>query len=50
VHVKAGDGTPMANVMLTLLHDLGVDDVDRFGNSTGTLELNGVATAATDKG
>jgi hypothetical protein len=36
----------MANVMLTLLHDLGVEDLDRFGNSTGTMELNAAAPAA----
>ncbi|MCA1586427.1 MAG: DUF1552 domain-containing protein, partial [Acidobacteria bacterium] len=27
LHLKAADGTPMANVMLRLLHDLGLDDV-----------------------
>ena len=26
VHLKAADGTPMANVMLTLLHNLGLQD------------------------
>ena len=35
VHVKAADGTPMANVMLTLMHKLGLDDVETFGDSTG---------------
>jgi hypothetical protein len=35
LHVKAQDGTPMANVMLTLLHKLGVDDIASFGDSTG---------------
>ena len=35
VHVKAPVGTPMANVMLTLLHRLGVDDLTSFGDSTG---------------
>jgi hypothetical protein len=35
LHVKAADATPMANVMLTLLHRLGVDDVTSFGDSTG---------------
>jgi hypothetical protein len=34
-HLKAQDGTPMANVMLTLLHRLGMDDVQTFGDSTG---------------
>jgi hypothetical protein len=45
VHLKAGDGTPMANVMLTLLHDLGLDDVKTFGDSTGEFSL--AAPAAT---
>ena len=35
VHVKAADGTPMANVMLTLMHRLGLEDVKAFGDSTG---------------
>ena len=34
-HVKAADGTPMANVMLSMLHMLGVEDASEFGNSTG---------------
>jgi hypothetical protein len=33
-HVKYADGTPTANVWLTLLHKLGVD-VDSIGDSTG---------------
>jgi hypothetical protein len=44
MHVKAADGTPMANAMLTLLHGLGLDDLKSFGDSTGTLELNAVST------
>jgi len=35
MHLKAPDGTPMANVMLSLLHHMGVDDLDSFGDSTG---------------
>jgi len=35
VHVKAREGTPMANVMLTLLQRLGLDDMKSFGDSTG---------------
>ena len=35
LHLKAADGTPMANVMLTLLHQLGIDDMKTFGDSTG---------------
>src|SRR5262249_23916143 len=45
VHLKAADGTPMANVMLTLLHTLGVDDMTTFGDSTG--EFSFTAPAAT---
>jgi hypothetical protein len=41
MHVKAADGTPMANVMLTLMHNLGLDDVQQFGDSTGTFDLSG---------
>ncbi|MGQ0733898.1 MAG: DUF1552 domain-containing protein [Acidobacteriota bacterium] len=35
LHVKAPSGTPMANVMLTLMHRLGLDDLTSFGDSTG---------------
>ena len=35
VHLKAEDGTPMANVMLTMMHRLGLDDIKTFGDSTG---------------
>ena len=38
-HIRATPGTPMANVFLDLLHKLGVDDIDSFGNSTGTLSV-----------
>jgi hypothetical protein len=38
LHIKAADGTPMANAMLTLLHVLGVDEPS-FGDSTGALDL-----------
>jgi hypothetical protein len=39
VHLKAPDGTPMANAMLGLLHTLGVDDLRSFGDSTGEFAL-----------
>ena len=39
MHLKAPDGTPMADVMLTLLHRLGVDDVASFGDSAGEFSL-----------
>ncbi len=38
-HLKAPDATPMANVMLTLLHKLGVTDIAKFGDSTGEFSL-----------
>ena len=39
-HVRAAPGTPMANAMLDLLHRLGLDDLEQFGDSTGTLSLS----------
>jgi len=44
MHVKAADGTPMANVMLTLLHQIGVDDMKSFGDSTGEFSFTAPAT------
>ena len=40
MHLKAPDGTPMANVMLTLLHKVGLDDMKSFGDSTGEFALS----------
>ena len=37
LHIKAPDGTPMANAMLSILHKLGLEDLESFGDSTGTL-------------
>ena len=39
MHLKAPDGTPMANVMLELMHKFGLDDVNNFGDSTGPYGL-----------
>ena len=39
LHVQAAPGTPMANVMLSLLHKLGLEDVESFGDSTGEFSL-----------
>ena len=39
VHLQAPKGTPMANVMLTVLHDFGLDHLKTFGDSTGTFDL-----------
>jgi hypothetical protein len=35
VHLKAANGTPLSNVMLSLLHSLGLDDLKSFGDSEG---------------
>jgi hypothetical protein len=35
VHLKAPDGTPMANAMLSMFHALGFEDMETFGDSTG---------------
>ena len=39
MHLRAEAGTPMANVMLSLLHKLGMEDVDHFGDSTDAFSL-----------
>ncbi len=36
VHLKAKNGTPLSNVMLSLLHTLGHDGLQSFGDSEGT--------------
>ncbi len=41
VHLKAADGTPMANVMLGLMQAMGHDDMETFGDSTGTFAVSG---------
>ena len=38
LHVRCKDGTPMANVLLTMLHKLGVN-VETFGDSTGEIAI-----------
>src|SRR5262245_42539263 len=43
LHIKAPDGTPMANVFLSMAHLLGMNDMASFGDSTGTVDLNAVA-------
>jgi hypothetical protein len=37
-HLRCPDGTPMANLLLTVLHTLGID-IPRIGDSTGLLAL-----------
>ena len=44
LHLKAPDGTPMANVMLSLLQNLGLEDMQTFGDSTGGFSLTSTGT------
>ena len=39
LHHRAEAGTPMANVMLSAMHMIGLDDIQQFGDSTGTFAL-----------
>jgi hypothetical protein len=50
LHVKAADGTPMANALLTVAHALGLDDMKSVGDSTGPLDLNSAADGTTVQG
>ena len=38
-HLRAPQGTPMANVFVSLLQAMGHDDISRFGDSTGAFPL-----------
>lgn len=44
LHIKAPDETPMANAMLSVLNELGME-MDQFGDSTGELALSMPHTA-----
>jgi hypothetical protein len=46
LHLKAADGTPMANVMLSALQMLGLE-TESFGDSAGTFDLNRAAASST---
>ncbi len=50
VHVKAADGTPMANALLTAAHALGLDDTKALGDSTGTMALNSAPETTVSQG
>ena len=39
IHLKALDGTPMANAFVSLLRGIGHEDLQLFGDSTGQLPL-----------
>jgi hypothetical protein len=46
LHLRAPDGTPMANAMLSLMHKLGMDDLESFGDSTGELSFGAPRVSA----
>lgn len=51
LHLKAPDGTPMANVFVSLMQRIGHDDMHQFGDSTGEFPLSfPKATAVSEAG
>ena len=46
LHLKAADDTPMANVHLSLLKHLGLEDLSSFGDSTGEFSFRQSAITA----
>ncbi len=40
LHLRAPRGTPMANVFVSLMQGIGHDDIQSFGDSTDTFDLN----------
>ncbi len=47
VHLKAPEGTPMANAMVSLLNAIGHEEMDAFGDSTLKMPLNSAAYRTT---
>ena len=45
LHLKAAEGTPMANAMLAALQGIGVSDLASFGDSTRPMDLNELQTS-----
>jgi hypothetical protein len=39
LHLNCPDGTPMANLLLTIVNKLGVNDLNKVGDSTGDLAI-----------
>jgi len=50
LHIKATEGTPMANAMLAAMQGIGLTDLPSFGDSTRAMDLNElqVTTAAAE--
>ena len=47
LHIRAPRDTPMANALLTLMHGIGHDDLESFGDSTGELPIFPPRTSTT---
>jgi len=47
VHLKAPEGTPMANTLLSVSHMLGMTDMESFGDSTGDFQLSAPQSSST---
>jgi hypothetical protein len=45
LHLRAADGTPMANVFLTVAQMLGLNELKTFGDSNGAFDLNAAPSA-----
>jgi hypothetical protein len=53
LHLKTPEGTPMANVLLSLMQGIGHDDMRAFGDSTAEFPLifpRGVTSEASQRG
>ena len=48
LHIRAADGTPMANAMLSMLRTFDVAD-PQFGDSKAEMDLNGVADTTVER-
>jgi hypothetical protein len=47
VHLKAPEGTPMANVFVSLMRALGHENFNQLGDSTGAFPITAPKTATT---
>jgi hypothetical protein len=50
LHLRAADGTPLANVMLSALHALGLTEIEKFGDSTAPFDLTSAPVKTTVAG
>jgi hypothetical protein len=45
IHIRAAEGTPMANALLTMMQKIGHEDMTALGDSTGALPLDAPSEA-----